>query len=86
MAEIIRSFVVTSSNASRLQRASVTVKTPTGAIAARIYSDHSKPLTYLRRWMLCPERLDLTDQLTRAGIAPDVIDAIVAMKGSHAKN
>ena len=81
MAEIIRSFVVTSSNASKLQRASVTVKTPTGAIAARIYSDHSKPLVYLRRWMLCKERLELVDQLSRAGLKQEDIDAIVAMRG-----
>jgi hypothetical protein len=83
MAEIINGLIVTASNASKkgAQRASVTVKTPTGAIAARIYSDHSKPLTYLRRWMLCDERLELIDKLQRAGLKQEDIDAIVAMKG-----
>lgn len=80
MAEHINNLIITTSNASRTQRAGVTVRMQTGAIAAKIYSDHSKPLNRIRKYMLCHERLDLIDQLKRAGVSQDDIDAVVAMK------
>jgi hypothetical protein len=82
MAEIINGYVVTTSNASKKtgQRAGVTVKTCAGAVAAKIYSEHSKPLNFLRKYILSQERLELVNQMKQAGIAQADIEAIVAMR------
>ncbi len=81
MAEIINGYVVTSSNASKKgsQMASVSVKSPQGVLLARIYSERSQPLRFLRKWPHSNEAAQLIDQLARSGTPKEVIDAILSL-------
>jgi hypothetical protein len=82
MAEKINNLLIYSSNASKKgsQKASVTVRDLSGDVLARVYSERSQPLRWLRKWPHCVERADLSSQLKRAGVSQNDIDAIVAMK------
>jgi hypothetical protein len=80
MAEIIGNYRVYSSNSSRNQRPSVTVRRDDGAIVARIYSEKSQPLRFLRNWINCTERLELVDQLRGNGVPPGIIKEIISVK------
>jgi hypothetical protein len=82
MAEQINNLVIYSSNASKkgAQKASVTVRDLSGEVVARIYSERSQPLRWLRKWPHCIERAELAGQLKRAGVSQSDIDAIVSMK------
>jgi hypothetical protein len=77
MAEHYGNYLVFSSNASKNQRASVTVRRDDGAIIARVYSDKSQPLRYLRNWISCAERLSLIEQLKENGVEPHIIQKIL---------
>jgi hypothetical protein len=82
MAEQINNLLIYSSNASKKgsQKASVTVRDLSGEVVARIYSERSQPLRWLRKWPHCIERAELSGQLKQAGISQADIDAIVSMK------
>jgi hypothetical protein len=80
MAEKYSNYLVFSSNASRKQRASVTVRRDDGAIVARVFSNKSQPLRYLRNWINCEERLDLITQLKGNGVPEAVIKQVVSVK------
>lgn len=79
MAQHINGLIVSASNSSKKQRGSVTIRAQTGEIVARIYSDHSKPLQWLRKWPKSPERIDLVKQMEEYGLSPIEINAIVSM-------
>lgn len=81
MAERIEDLVITASNASKVngQVASVTVRDLAGNIKARIYSERSQPLKWLRRWPHSQERLDLISQLRKEGIDAETIQKIVSL-------
>jgi hypothetical protein len=78
MPEIIRGYKISNNNASRLQKASVTVRTPSGLICARVHSDHGKLLQRIRNSLLEPARAELIAQMSQAGCPPEDIFAIVA--------
>jgi hypothetical protein len=82
MAEQINNLLIYSSNASKKgsQKASVTVRDLSGEVVARIYSERSQPLRWLRKWPHCIERAELSGQLKQAGISQADIDAIVSTK------
>lgn len=78
--EAIKNYLVSSSNSSKVQTGSVTVKTDAGEIVARIYCDRSQPLKWLRRYPTSPERKELVQALTASGVPQEIIDAIVTFK------
>lgn len=75
--ETIRNYTLTNSNRSTKQQASVTVRNQYNQVCARIYSPCGKLLQRIRRELLCSERADMIDQLTRAGVPSDDIMALV---------
>jgi hypothetical protein len=77
MAEKFDNYLVYSSNASKLQRPCVTVRRDDGAIVARVFSQKSQPLRYLRNWINCEERLDLIRQLKENCVEPHIIQKIL---------
>jgi hypothetical protein len=79
MAEQHGNFLVYSSNASKKgsQKASVTVRNLAGDTVARIYSERSQPLRWLRKWPHCNERAELVEQLRKSSVPVDVIQAIL---------
>lgn len=82
MAELIQGFTVTASNASKKgsQMASVSVKAPTGMLVARIHSERSQPLRWLRKWPHSIEAAQLKAQLTQAGVPQGIVEEIVSLK------
>lgn len=80
MAQLIDGYTITASNASKKgsQMASVTVRDSAGEILARIYSERSQPLRWLRKWPHCQERHALTEQLRKANVQQNIIDKIVS--------
>lgn len=76
--ELINSYYIFSSNASKktAQMASVTIRNSAGDIIARIHSERSQPLRFLRKWPHCKERLDLIDQLRQNGVKQEDMQAI----------
>jgi hypothetical protein len=82
MAEQFGIYKVFNSNSSKTQRANVTVRRmDDGAVVARVYSEHSKPLARIRKWPKCSERLELVNSLLENKVPSDVIMQIVSMKG-----
>lgn len=83
MAELIKGFTVTASNASKKgsQMASVTVRNIGGDIIARIHSEHSQPLRRLRKWPHSVDAGNLKAQLTQAGVPQGTIEEIISLKG-----
>lgn len=79
MPMLINGFTITASNSSSKQQGSVTIRAQTGEVVARIYSDHSKPLQWLRKWPKSPERMELLKQLKAYGMKEKDINAIVSM-------
>lgn len=77
MAQTINGYILTASNSSAKQLASITIRAQTGEVVARIYSDHSKPLQWLRKWPKSPERIELERQLKQHGVRQKDIAAIV---------
>lgn len=77
MAEIIANYSVSSSNSSKSQQGTVTVRNLSGEIVSRIRTARSNPLGFLRKWPLCPERLELESKLANAGVPANVIEQIL---------
>ncbi len=73
---IINGYTVTSSNGGSRQQPSVRVKKG-GSVLAVVYTEHSQPLSYIRRYINCDERASLAMQMTRAGVAPEDIEEIL---------
>jgi len=78
--ELIKGYRVSASNNSHKQRGSITVKAPTGQIAARVYSEFTRPLQRARLYLNSPERHELVSQLTQAGVPQGTIEDIVSLK------
>lgn len=76
--ELIQGHRISASNNSAKQRGSITVRTPSGQIAARVYSEFTRPLQRARTYLNCAERADLVSQLTSANVPVEIIDAIVS--------
>jgi hypothetical protein len=81
MAEQHGIYKVFSSNSSKKQLANVTVRRDDGSVVARVYSEHSKPLLWIRKWPKCTERLELVNSLLENNVPVDIIQQIVRMKG-----
>lgn len=76
--ELIQNYRISSSNSSKVQQGSVTVKNDAGIIVARIKTDRSQPLRWLRSYPASKERKELVQALTASGVPPVVINAIVS--------
>lgn len=80
MAQIIDGYTITASNASKkgAQMASITVRSITGEVAARIYSERSQPLRWLRKWPHSAEGVELVQKLRNAGVQQNTINKIIS--------
>ena len=79
MAEQFGIYKVFSSNSSSKQLANVTVRRDDGSVVARVYSEHSKPLAFLRKWPKCSERLELVNSLLENNVPDDIIRQIISV-------
>jgi hypothetical protein len=80
MPEKISNYLIFSSNSSARQLANVTVRRDDGSVVARVYSEHSKPLAFLRKWPKCTERLELVSSLLENNVPVEIIQQIVQRK------
>jgi hypothetical protein len=78
--EIIRGYRITTSSSSKKQQGSVTVRTPEGAICAKLHSPYTKPINRVRNNLLSEERATLISQLRQCAIPEEDILAIVAIQ------
>lgn len=80
MAQQYGNYTLFTSNSSKKQLANITVRRDDGAIVARVYSDHSKPLAFLRKWPKCAERLELVESLKENDVPSEIIQQILTNK------